>query len=141
MGPRHYLFQMTLKHGIQFNSINSEFNELEKLPEFSQTRNIKTNSTSPKKAKLQPKDTEITEELNPYEDDLEDLRSSYCISMTQSKLEEITTSNPVEESSSEQSSQFIFEPFTQVVSLIISLTRFLIFLTITDGKFEYNTIM
>lgn len=112
---------MALKRGVKFKTINKSFKDLEDLPEFSQSaKSTKTTKQSPgfskftKRTKVTPEseETEKAKEKDPFEDDLENLKNSYCLTMSQSICERFDDEEIPNKG--EGKSDFVFESFTEV---------------------------
>lgn len=96
---------MALKHGITFKSVNSNFEQCKTVLGNSQKV---TSGKLSKKAKLESDDN-AEDKHNESLEDLENLRNSYLLTMSQSMCENI--GNEVEE---QEKNEILFEPFTEV---------------------------
>ncbi|XP_025829916.1 DNA repair endonuclease XPF isoform X2 [Agrilus planipennis] len=125
-GPRRYLFERVLKYGLPFNSINKKFEYLQNLPEFqsqiqeppnkrcksSITLTTKLNTVKKSSISETGKKIENEKDENLMEDELENLKGSYVLTMTQ------TNQIGAEGSDNEDdSSEYCFEPFTQMENM------------------------
>lgn len=103
-GPQKYLFLMALKHGVQFKSINEKFKNCRHLSannsDNKPNKKLKTESNTENKS--------TTEQLladGDLEEELENLRSSYALTMSQ--LEAVV----------EENGGVVFEPFSQMENM------------------------
>lgn len=99
---------MALKHGITFKSVKSSFERCKTTLETSQ---IGTSAKLLKKAKLASEENAEGKTNESFED-LENLRSSYLLTMSQTMCE-----NLGDEIDEEEKTEILFEPFTEVRNL------------------------
>lgn len=111
-GPHKYLFLMALKRGIQFKNINDKFKNCGNVPDVSSYNKIeKPNKKLKTETSSENKTTEQSLGNETDEDDSENFRSSYILTMSQLSFDESVADE------SEGNGEVVFEPFSQMENM------------------------